>query len=308
MKTTPALFASFISLSVVAMQSPAAKITTHKASELPLETASLTAADVQRLKPVLEKIKVRMDDWPQINYYKKDNERIMQEKAPDVVFLGDSIFEYWNKYNFSNIGRSRTDGDGAPLFSAITCVNRGISAQTSAQLLLRLRADVIALKPKLMVLLCGANDIGANNGPMTLQETKDNIASMAELATLHKIKVALCSVLPVSDYHYDGKDPRGPQTVKRPLEKLCALNAWLKQYAMGHGHAYINYFDLFVDTNRKLAFQLSDDDIHPNAAGYALIEPLTDIVIRSILEPEDQLHRALNIFHFKKMGSQIYKE
>lgn len=248
------------------MQPKQALIQIHKSSGLPFDISAVTASD-------LAKVQSRMDDWPQLNFYRQDNECVMHKGiTPEVVFLGDSIFEYWNNPKLSSF------------FSNTDYVNRGISAQTTPQVLLRLRSDVINLKPKIMVLLAGVNDIGANTGPITLEETQGNIASIAELATLHHIKVILCSMLPVSDYHFDGKDPRGPQTVKRPLDKICALNQWVKTYAAKNNHGFIDYFNVLVDENGKLNRELSNDDLHPNANGYALMAPLTQEAIKKALK------------------------
>lgn len=248
------------------MQPKQLPIQIHKSSGLPFDLSAVTASD-------LAKVQSRMDDWPQLNFYRQDNERVMRKEiTPEVVFLGDSIFEYWNNPKLSNF------------FSNTAYVNRGISAQTTPQVLLRLRSDVIDLKPKVMILLVGVNDIGANTGPITPEETRDNIASIAELATLHHIKVIFGSMLPVSDYRFDGKDPRGPQTVKRPLDKIRALNQWIKTYAQKNNHGFIDYFSVLVDKNGKLNRELSNDDLHPNAEGYALMTPLTEEAIKESLK------------------------
>ena len=246
----------------------------HKSSGLPANCAQLTLADLAKLEPTLENIKARMDDWPQINYYAKYNATLKQPLANEkrVVFLGDSIFEYWLM--------PKNGG----FFPGKPYINRGISAQTTPQILLRLRADVIALKPRAMVLLAGANDIGQNTGPITFEQFQDNIASMAELATIHGIKVVLGSILPTSNYHFDGKDPRGPQTAKRPLDKIRACNAWLKEYCAKSGFVYIDYFSALVDTSGMLKRNLSDDDVHPNRAGYAIMAPLTEKAIAQALK------------------------
>lgn len=239
------------------------QIAKHKASGLPADTSSMTISDMISLRTVLDNIKVRMDDWPQLNYYRADNQRIIKSAIyPETIFLGDSIFEYWADPKISDF------------FSNQTILNRGISAQTTPQILLRLHSDVINLKPKVMVLLAGINDIGANTGPITLEESAANIASIIELAAVHNIKVIICSLLPVSDYHFDGKDPRGSQIVKRPLEKISALNQWIRNYAQNHNLIYIDCYTVLVDEHGKLRCELSDDDLHPNKQGYAMLEPL----------------------------------
>jgi lysophospholipase L1-like esterase len=144
-------------------------------------------------------------------------------------------------------------------------------------------ADVIALKPKAIVLLAGTNDLSSNTGPMTIAQTEDNITMIAELATLHGIKVILASVLPTSNYHFKGNDPRGPQTMRRPLASIRALNDWMKQYAAEHGHVYLDYYTAMLDSAGMLKPEFSEDDLHPTAAGYAVMSPLAEAAIAKAL-------------------------
>jgi lysophospholipase L1-like esterase len=248
----------------------------HRASGLPVDTATLTAAEWTLLQPVLEKIKQRMDDWPQLAYYSQANAKLMEEPIDDkrVVFLGDSITEFWNDPKFGGF------------FPGKPYINRGISAQSTHQMVLRLWADVIALQPKAMVLLAGINDIAGNTGPITFEQTKNNIITIAELATLHNISVVIASVLPTSNYHYDGKDLIGPQTMRRPLEKIRELNAWLKQYCQDHGHIYLDYFSALIDQQGLLNKDFSEDDLHPNKAGYDVMVPLAEAAIAKALSKE----------------------
>jgi lysophospholipase L1-like esterase len=146
-----------------------------------------------------------------------------------------------------------------------------------------MRADIIALKPKAMVLLAGTNDIAGNTGPMTLPQIEDNIITIAELGTLHDIKVVLASVLPTSNYHFKGTDPKLAQTGRRPLDTIKALNAWMKDYAEQHGHVYLDYYTAMLDANGMLKTELSEDDLHPNAAGYAIMAPLAEAAIAKAL-------------------------
>lgn len=263
---------------LLTMESLGMTITTHKSSELPINCKDLKEQDLPKLIPVLENIKVRMDDWPQLAFYQKATDQIAPPLPHEdrVVFMGDSITEFWSNPQY-----------GA-FFPGKPYINRGIKAQTTPQMLLRLRADVINLAPKVMVLLAGANDIGSNTGPMTLSQTQDNIMSMVELAAAHSIKVILCSVLPTSNYHFDGKDPRGPQTVKRPLEKIRALNGWLKSYCEQKGYLYVDYFSSMVDSKGMLRFDLSEDDVHPNARGYAIMVPLVEAAISQALKHQSR--------------------
>ena len=245
----------------------------HTSTGLPADTSTLTSADVPRLLPVLERIKTKMDDWPQLGRYHAANEQLAPAAAGEtrVVFLGDSITDNWQLPKFGGF------------FPGKPYVDRGISAQTTPQMVLRMRADIIALKPKAMVLLAGTNDIAGNTGPMTLSQIQDNIITIAELATLHDIKVVLSSVLPTSNYHFKGTDPKLAQTGRRPLETIKALNAWMKSYADQHGHVYLDYYTAMLDSNGLLKAELSEDDLHPNAAGYAIMAPLAEAAIAKAL-------------------------
>jgi lysophospholipase L1-like esterase len=245
----------------------------HTSTGLPLNTSALSSADLPKLIPILDRLKMRMDDWPQLGRYAAANEQLPPAAAGEarVVFQGDSITDNWQNPKFGGF------------FPGKPYVDRGISAQTTPQMLLRMRADVIALKPKAMVLLAGTNDIAGNTGPMTLAEIEDNITTIAELATMHDIKVVLSSVLPTSNYHFKGTDPALAQTGRRPLEKIKALNAWMKDYAEQHGHVYLDYFTAMQDAKGMLKAELSEDDLHPNAAGYAIMAPLADAAIAKAL-------------------------
>ena len=239
---------------------------TDKASGLPLDCSNPTNISTV----VLENIKKNLNDWPNLNYYRERNIPLVIQSNPErIVFLGDSTFENWASF---------------PYFSNPSRINRGICGQTTPQILLRFRSDVISLHPRAVFIVGGANDIGRNTGPITFDETIGNITSMAELAVANKIEVILCSILPTSSYHFNDKDPRNtvPQTVKRPVEKIMALNAWIKQYAETHNHMYVDYFSSFVDPKGMLAEHLSNDDLHPNEVGYKIMERLTEAVIQNL--------------------------
>jgi lysophospholipase L1-like esterase len=157
-------------------------------------------------------------------------------------------------------------------------VNRGISGQTTPQMLLRFRPDVIALQPRVVVILAGTNDLAGNTGPSSLQMIEDNLASMTELAHAHHIRVVLSSVMPVGDYKY-------PQSSNHPAEKIIALNAWIKAYAQREHAIYLDYYDALLDADHALKKELSDDGLHPNAAGYAVMSPLAQQAIDQALKP-----------------------
>jgi lysophospholipase L1-like esterase len=158
-------------------------------------------------------------------------------------------------------------------------VNRGISGQTTAQMLVRFRQDVIALGAKVVVILAGTNDIAGNTGPMTLEESEANLASMVELARAHGVRVVLSSVLPVHNY-----TPASQLAFPlRPPEKIAALNAWLKTYAAGSSSVYLDYAGAMTDAHGFLQRELAADGLHPNKAGYAIMAPLAEAAIAAAL-------------------------
>jgi len=181
-----------------------------------------------------------------------------------VVFMGDSITEGWH-----------FDGPSG-FFSGKPYINRGISGQTSPQMVLRFRQDVIALKPKVVVILAGTNDLAGNTGPMTLEQTEDNLASMADLAAANHIRVVLCSVLPAYDFPWK----RG----LNPAPKILALNAWIRKYAAEKGYVYVDYHAAMKDEHDGLPAMLSKDGVHPLPAGYAVMTPLVEAGIAQALK------------------------
>lgn len=206
----------------------------------------------------------QLQDWNQLGRYHADNDRI-KALPPDparVVFLGDSITDGWR------LDRSLP---GKPY------VNRGISGQTTPQMLVRMFPDVLALNPAALVLLAGTNDIARNTGPATLEMIANNYQAIAELAKLHGIKVILCSVLPVSDY------TARKQVDKRPPADILRLNAWLRDYAAKSGAVYADYFSATVDDKGFLRDGTSDDGLHPNAKGYELMVPIAEAAIQRAL-------------------------
>jgi len=147
-------------------------------------------------------------------------------------------------------------------------------------MLVRFRRDVIDLQPKAVVILAGTNDIAGNTGPMTNEEIEGNLASMSELAHAHNIKVVFSSVTPISEYHVRGI----PQTTARPMERIKAVNDWLKSYAASHGDVYLDYFSAMVDDKGLMRAELTEDDLHPNAKGYAIMGPLAEAAIERALK------------------------
>ena len=194
-----------------------------------------------------------MVDFGGLEHFKEADAMLGAPKPGEdrVVFLGDSITEGW-KLDQSFPGKPY--------------VNRGISGQTTPQILVRFRQDVIDLKPKVVVILAGTNDIAGNTGPMTLEQTEGNLASMAELARANGIRVVLCSLLPAVDYWW----AKG----RNPAPKIAAINAWLRNYAAKNGFVYVDYYSAMKDSHGGLPATLSKDGVHPLPAGYAIMAPL----------------------------------
>jgi lysophospholipase L1-like esterase len=224
---------------------------------------------VSKMEPQLAQLK----DWPALARYRDDNSKPAGRgnDEPRVVFMGDSITDMWVLPQFGGF------------FPGKPYLGRGISGQTTPQMLLRFRPDVIALQPKVVVILAGTNDIAGNTGPMTLDETEGNLASMAELARAHRIRVVLSSVMPVSNYGHDGDDHPLDMRVKRPPGKILELNVWIKKFAAENGYGYLDYFSAMVDDQGLLRKDLSDDGLHPSAAGYAVMAPLAEKAIQAAL-------------------------
>jgi len=215
----------------------------------------------------------RLRDWADLGRYRESN-RSVGAPAPGearVVFMGDSITDSWQQPRFGGF------------FPGKPYVDRGISGQTTPQMLLRFRPDVVALAPKAVVILAGTNDIAGNTGPMTDEQIEGNLASMAELARANGIRVVLSSILPVSQSHVRPGDVNPPQTTRRPMARIKALNAWMKDYAAANGHVYLDYFTATTEAEGLLRVELSEDDLHPNAAGYAIMAPLAEAAIQAAL-------------------------
>ena len=212
----------------------------------------------------------QLQDWNQLGRYHQANQQLKKQAAPAdrVVFMGDSITDFWNLEES---------------FPDKPYVNRGIGGQTTPQMLVRIYPDVIELKPAAMVVLAGTNDVARNTGPETAEMIQQNIMAMTELAQHHGIKVILCSVLPVSDYPYQRSQtapvasasagrsgpPRIPakMTDSHPAGDILKLNAWMKDYAAKVGALYVDYFSVTVDERGWLKDAFSMDGLHPNAEG-----------------------------------------
>ena len=211
------------------------------------------------------------NDWAFLAKFREADAVLPQPSTGEtrVVFMGDSITEGWGmKATATSPGRGE-------FFPGKPYINRGISGQTTPQMLVRFRQDVIQLKPKVVVLLAGTNDIAENTGKETLEEIGNNIASMSEIARANGIRVVLCSVLPASDFHWH----KGLE----PAPKIRALNSWMKDYAAKNAFVYVDYYSPMVNSEGGLKAELSPDGVHPNKSGYDIMAPLAESGITEAL-------------------------
>jgi acyl-CoA thioesterase-1 len=234
----------------LAAQSPAAP-----AAPTPQQVAAAQAAD-DRLH----------NDWAWLARYHDDNAKLAPPAAGEnrVVYYGDSITQGWARYF-------------ASMFPGKPYVGRGISGQTTPQMLVRFRQDVVALKPKVVVILAGTNDIAGNTGPSTEQMIEDNLASMTEIAKANGIRVVLSSITPVYDYPW--------KTGLEPAAKIMSINAWMKDYAKRSGEVYLDYHSAMQDARHGLPPELAADGVHPNEAGYRIMAGLAETAIAEALRP-----------------------
>lgn len=212
----------------------------------------------------------RLRDWPNLGRYREQNRALAAPAAGQsrVVFMGDSITDAWPR---------RVES----FFAGKEYVGRGISGQTTPQMLIRFRPEVVDLKAKVVVILAGTNDIAENTGPMTNEEIQANLMSMAEIGRANGVRIVFSSILPVSAYH---TPPNGvPQTIQRPMARIRAINDWMKKYAAAEKHVYLDYFSAMVDATGHLKEELSGDDLHPNNGGYAIMGPLADAAVKEAL-------------------------
>lgn len=207
----------------------------------------------------------RLEDWAQLNRYANANAILSGPKAGEnrVVFMGDSITDGWKLTDY---------------FPGKPYINRGISGQTTPQMLVRMMPDVIDLQPKVVVILAGTNDIAGNTGPMTLPEIERNYQAMAELAAAHNIKVVFSSVMPVHDHGI-----HGPMSPRRSPQQIIALDDWLKAFCKGHNFIYLDYYSHMLGPDGMLRTELSRDGLHPNAEGYKVLAPLAEAAIEKAL-------------------------
>ena len=226
-------------------------------AQTPEEIAARARAQQERL----------LNDWPNLARYRDQNAQLAAPASGEarVVFYGDSITDGWGRVQ-------------GTFFPGKPYINRGISGQTTPQMLVRFRQDVVALKPKVVVILAGTNDIAGNTGPSTPEMIQDNFKSMVEVARANDIRVVLASILPASDYPWKpGLDP-GP--------KIVALNTWLKQYAASRHLVYLDYYSALVDGKLGMKAGLASDGVHPTRAGYDVMAPLAERAIADALRQQ----------------------
>ncbi len=226
--------------------------------------AQTSAPDVHQLQRRLEMQRHLLVDWAGLTHYGSEDTEIRPPKPGEdrVVFLGDQITERWGQ------------GD-AKFFPGKPYINRGIADQTSPQMLVRFRQDVLALSPKVVVIMAGSNDLAGATGPATEGVIGENFMSMVEIAKAHGIRVVLASVTPVSDFYKK-------QTGLRSQGKIIGLNGWIRQYATESGSVYLNYYSALAD-GRDFKKDLTGDGLLPNDAGYEVMAPLAQAAIEQAL-------------------------
>jgi len=233
----------------------------------PEQTKPLTGSErLERWRQ--SRVSVYMNDYGELSRYRQAGEALKALALGEnrVVFYGDSITDGWKLDEY---------------FPGKNYINRGISGQTTSQMLVRFRQDVIDLYPKVVIILAGTNDIAGNTGPISLEGIEANYTTIAELAVLHNIKVVYSSVLPVHEY----TERAGDMFTQRPPDKILELNRWLKNFcaAPAHDCSYLDYFSAMVDDKGYMKKDLADDGLHPNPAGYKIMAPLAEAAIEKTL-------------------------
>ena len=240
-------------------------------AQTPTPSPDALTAEKQRA----DRLQSRLNDFAQLTRYAKANTELppLQKDEKRVVFLGDSITDSWKL---------------AEYFPNQSYINRGISGQTTPQMLIRMRPDVIAHKPKAMILLAGTNDIAGNFGEMSLEFIEGNIASIVELAHANGINVVLSSVLPISDYNKNAKGEPIIRSKQRPPDKILTLNKWIKNYCDEKDLVYLDYFAATVDDKGFLKAEIANDGLHPNAEGYKIMQKLAVEAIAKALKKKQK--------------------
>jgi lysophospholipase L1-like esterase len=254
-------------LLVVWLVFPAFAIAQQAGPQVTIPSTGFAGLDQYRAS----RIAVYTNDYGELARYREANAKL-KPPAPGenrVVFFGDSITDIWH------LDES---------FPGKPYINRGIGGQTTSQMLVRFRQDVIDLQPKVVVILAGTNDIAGNTGPISNEDIEANFASLAELARVHNIRAVFSSILPVHNYTPKSQDFFS----QRPMSRILALNDWLKGYCTGSGLVYLDYFSALIDDKGLLKHDLADDGLHPNKAGFAVMAPLAESAIQQALAAKER--------------------
>jgi lysophospholipase L1-like esterase len=250
-------------------------VTAFLISAATAQTSTPAPGTYEAEKQRADRLQARYNDYANLARYRDANRQLAAPAKDEnrVVFMGDSITDSWKLNEY---------------FPNQAFVNRGISGQTTSQMLLRFRPDVIDLKPKAVVILAGTNDIAGNTGPVSLEAIQGNLTSMVELARANGISVVLASILPISDYNKNKAGEAIVRSVQRSPAQILALNEWMKRYAAENDLVYLDYYSATVDDKGFLKIELANDGLHPNAKGYEVMKPLAENAVRAALKKKQK--------------------
>ena len=236
------------------------------------QSVTAESSECAEAKAQVTRFETRLKDWPGLARYREANSKVKPPAQGEdrVVFMGDSITDWW----------IRPESGG--FFPGKPYLDRGIGGQSTQQMLVRFRPDVIALKPRLVVILAGTNDLASINSP--LESIRESITAMVDLAKLSRIRIVLASLLPVHDYALNKEGKHIIQSSRRKPEEILEVNKWLKAFSSEHGFTYLDYHSAMVDEKGFLKAELSNDGLHPNSKGYSIMSPLAEQAIAQSLK------------------------
>jgi lysophospholipase L1-like esterase len=237
-----------------ALLQPGAKLPPMMAQEGPGAAAALGAYLTKRNEDLLR-------DFANLCKYKQANAAQVSGGAPDVVFMGDSITENWQL--------------GDPTLFSTRIVDRGVGGQTSPQMVLRFQQDVVALKPKVVHIMAGTNNVAGNTGPSSPEDYKNDIRAMVDMARRNNIAVVLASIPPAASFPW--------RADLQPSVQIPALNAWLRNYASQNSLVYADYYAALVADGGGMSADFTNDGVHPTTRGYAVMRPLFDQAVQKAL-------------------------